>query len=1529
MVIKQIDENFGLFTIFLFLLIINISEYFCEYGHEYEIETDFNYPRILRLNNGNYLVMTGSGIYLYNDDFTVKKDIITFGAYLIRNNQYIYSNDMAQFLSEDGGYVICIMLNETYIISKSGDFLYNFGIEYSKLREGNQIIPYGHSGSNYYFVIMKAKDNYIYIRNYTYDSLINRVDYEGCYNYSIGFWVYSYLSCELMKNSNNEKVIFCFFGHWNAIHYVVFDTYEFNPINNYKGRINIQNITGGQLFVTSINSLTRKTLACCTQKVSELNCFGYNIDINNFTTLGQITGGDCKQENINLKIEFFPETEEFFIGCKSETLANRYYLGKLNSNNNFTIYGEYKDVVPNSTCTSTDLFNFIYTSGKYSIVTDSPYCQDRRVVQLIEADKIRDYPSNEPSVIITPPCNGYLTYDTEECHSNIIDGYFYNDTSSNIIYKCHPNCKTCNKSGTDENNNCLTCKDNKIFDLGNCRDNCENGKFFDNNDSIEKCKCTKNISCEYCSKESKEVNLCVTCNNDAGYFKKIDDEERSDGFINCYKNPEGYYLDTDIYKLCYFSCKNCNESGTIKDNKCIECNEGYEFKNDFEKDNNCYNICEYNYYYDSSKNYICTDYDTCPDSFTKLIKEKKRCVDDCNNYDLLEYNNTCLKICPNGTHIKNNICLEDLYCELKEKYYNYEQTKCIDIVTPGYYCNNTSLNTIDKCHFNCKTCEQGGTNDNNNCLTCPDIGAKYFDLGNCRETCNNGYFVENSINKCKCSSNITCQFCSKESTEYNLCDSCNTEKGYYPKYNDDKNIGDFINCYNDTIINCNHYYYFNNSNSKYYCTENASCPDEYNFLIKEKKRCVDNCIKDDNYKYQYENNCYKSCPKNTENSKNNKFICEPCKEENSDSQILLNEVDKLIDNFPVGNISCENNQVKEEDNENYKIYIYINNNCSNSDELPQNMPDIDFGECYNIIKEENEIEEELIVSKVLVKKNNTSVYSFYNPNTLDKLDSTPCKNQTITLQKDFFNIIDNKFDESQKETILHFLNQSINVLNKSDRFYTDLCYYYKSNNRRDIPIKVRLSFYPENITLCEEGCQSVGVDLKTMKAKCECKFIDIMNMNIISDNLYGKAVQEILETISKLNIDVIKCFKDIFNAKYFSKNVGGFIIIGLFLGQISCFIKYAIDGLYYIRKYIFTLTVSYAEYIDRNGNKLKNNVNMPPKKMKKKRSGKSVNILDINNNNLSFSKNGLLHSNNARSRKIFFDSSEKRNSSNNKTQKLLISSNKIVKINKGKPKKNLMLYKNKKIQNNIKITTNEIKKEKINMKEYLSLSFDENDYDDVLEKEKRTFCSYFCGKFKMNQIFINSFFIYEPFRPRSLKILVLIMTIELYFVINAIFYDEEYLTDLYYSKEKDKFYSFIPRRANAFIYTSAVSGIISYFVGYVFVDENKIKKIFRRNKEGDIKMKYEISMMIKDMQNKFTTIIIISFVLTIICFVYISCFNNVYRYIKMEWINSSLFILILMQIINFLMTLIECSFRYIAIKCKSEKLFRLSTIIVL
>ena len=236
------------------------------------------------------------------------------------------------------------------------------------------------------------------------------------------------------------------------------------------------------------------------------------------------------------------------------------------------------------------------------------------------------------------------------------------------------------------------------------------------------------------------------------------------------------------------------------------------------------------------------------------------------------------------------------------------------------------------------------------------------------------------------------------------------------------------------------------------------------------------------------------------------------------------------------------------------------------------------------------------------------------------------------------------------------------------------------------------------------------------------------------------------------------------------------------------------------------------------------------------------------------------------------------------------------------------------------------KKDLINMKEYLSLSFDENDFDDVVDKDKRSFCKYFCRVFIENQMFISTFFIKEPLRPLPLKCLVLIMTIELYFTITALFYNEDYLTNLYYSKKEDKFFSFVQRRFNQFVYSMAAIGTISYLVGFFFVEELKVKKIFKRNRQSDLKMKYEISITMKDIERRFIGLICFSFFLTVICFIYISCFNNVYPCIKYEWIKSSIFILIVMQLIQFLLSLIQCIIRYLSIKCNSEKLFKLSLV---
>ena len=65
-------------------------------------------------------------------------------------------------------------------------------------------------------------------------------------------------------------------------------------------------------------------------------------------------------------------------------------------------------------------------------------------------------------------------------------------------------------------------------------------------------------------------------------------------------------------------------------------------------------------------------------------------------------------------------------------------------------------------------------------------------------------------------------------------------------------------------------------------------------------------------------------------------------------------------------------------------------------------------------------------------------------------------------------------------------------------------------------------------------------------------------------------------------------------------------------------------------------------------------------------------------------------------------------------------------------------------------------------------------------------------------------------------------------------------------------------------------------------------------------------------------------VITIFAFFYIACFNIVYPYIKSEWLKTSIFVFIIMQIVNLLSTLLGVCCRYLSIKLNNVKLFRLS-----
>ena len=161
-------------------------------------------------------------------------------------------------------------------------------------------------------------------------------------------------------------------------------------------------------------------------------------------------------------------------------------------------------------------------------------------------------------------------------------------------------------------------------------------------------------------------------------------------------------------------------------------------------------------------------------------------------------------------------------------------------------------------------------------------------------------------------------------------------------------------------------------------------------------------------------------------------------------------------------------------------------------------------------------------------------------------------------------------------------------------------------------------------------------------AKCECSLSgEGDKKNSIKDNaLYQSQAGQFEEMI-----DVIKCYKGVFEYKYFKISYGGFIIMGLIIIQIICTVFYYKKSKIHIKKYIFSITNCYFDYlknkkptlkIEQQDFKLINikennkaNVSLPPRRINKAPTGFGMTIKkSFNNENQIANNNGIKIPNN-------------------------------------------------------------------------------------------------------------------------------------------------------------------------------------------------------------------------------------------------------------------------------------------------------------
>ena len=316
----------------------------------------------------------------------------------------------------------------------------------------------------------------------------------------------------------------------------------------------------------------------------------------------------------NFKTSCVIDMTGMFYGCFSLTSINLYSFGTSNVTSMYRMFGYSLSFI------SLDLSNF-----NISKVTDIGYmftnCIYLEYINLSNFDE--DNLMNYNNIFYDLPENIVICINEDKNKNKILPQI---TNKSCYVIDCSDDWKLKQKRIINNTNECIQSCDNTIqykyeYNL-KCYENCPNGVLAE-----EKNKCKYELDkCYTCPNVALKKELCAECND--GYYPKENGPLNFGEYINCYSSNEleGYYLENNLFKECYHTCKICNKGGNKLIHNCIECNGNYSFG--IIKDNylNCYEKCVYYHYSDNDNSFICTLNSSCPKEYPILITSQLECI---------------------------------------------------------------------------------------------------------------------------------------------------------------------------------------------------------------------------------------------------------------------------------------------------------------------------------------------------------------------------------------------------------------------------------------------------------------------------------------------------------------------------------------------------------------------------------------------------------------------------------------------------------------------------------------------------------------------------------------------------------------------------------------------------------------------------------------------------------------------------------------------------------------------------------------
>ena len=214
-------------------------------------------------------------------------------------------------------------------------------------------------------------------------------------------------------------------------------------------------------------------------------------------------------------------------------------------------------------------------------------------------------------------------------------------------------------------------------------------------------------------------------------------------------------------------------------------------------------------------------------------------------------------------------------------------------------------------------------------------------------------------------------------------------------------------------------------------------------------------------------------------------------------------------------------------------------------------------------------------------------------------------------------------------------------------------------------------------------------------------------------------------------------------------------------------------------------------------------------------------------------------------------------------------------------------------------------------------------YDDALKYETRTYWQYYLALLKTKHLIIFTFYTNTDYNSRPLKILLFLISFALFYTVNALFFNDSTMHQIYEDKGAFNFLYQIPQ----ILYSTIISTAIKMIISFLSLTEKDFIKL-KSKKSKSLALK-ELGGILNKISKKSIVLFALSYLFVILFWYYLSCFCSVYKNTQVYLIKDTLISFATSLLYPFPINLIPGLLRFPALRNKKKCLYIISTLVAI